>query len=867
MSAFSSHQCRRYRRVFDKYASSDPNRLSTVDLYNAMPSFGPEVPAHMIRKLICQYDKTREGSLDFEDFLVLLADYQVTCESMDGMLESFFEKVLTKLNCEEGMPRQSLGWLLELNGDLKTKDIDDLCGEFYQVYGQKLKTERLLNILKSKTVWVDNPPMDRLKIGKVRITIQINKASNLDLLSKVKLRDNQISLESLDCSLTVSLGRKFKHTTVELGNLSPCWNFPLEFAVVFPSFEIAEAQAWIEGQAIHFHLFDNEVNGLVPHVEWLAHGSIPLSSIMYEPSSSIYSALTLKLDEMPSGTDFKNGPELDFSIKVTDDTCLPLNKGDMDNDHFVADFFSSRENLWLKYYSNAFRSSIAKSFVGMPSMSRNIESEICSYIVDIDEEFSTKFPTRRRVMPLCAISEEGDFLFLPCFAFSICIPQDLIDLWKKEHITSKDSKGLKTASYSPKKTSDEEFFARFVSRVPLTDDIKSGSRKVLVSEEKKENADTIFASSALTDIGSEKNDYTFVCSPSAFLLNNHGSVLEHALFLHGIFTGMGKRAYIAAGTFKKKDYVWVVVLDAMPDVADASGSNKGSSLSLVKGSALSVNASSVGGSKASSNESLHEFKPEEFTYVDNTVVDENVYHIDPLTARFYRQFENGKESPLVPFDTVGCLFDSENIYVNVGESAYVKKIKAWDPTCHDIWYSVLEHPRCRKWGSISCAHRAPFTISLPIEPLTDLVQKTLLKDIASAIQGYRKHVLFIPKTIFHREASKALSNFVHKLEERYHPLSSQTLDDMSFERQHMKKIHNKITSIIPNGCYWNGRIFHFATKDVSEILDTLIQSGILDWSAHNVAYAITLKTYLWPFNTYSTWMIVGQVVRVGGGIK
>eukprot|EP01135_Chromosphaera_perkinsii_P005549 Nk52_evm98s352 gene=Nk52_evmTU98s352 len=868
MSHFTHHQARRYQRVFDRFSETVPGRLGLIDLYNAMPMFGPQLAVTAVKKLIYRYDRSRDGFLDFEDFLELLADYEVTCEQMEKMVANAFETTFAKL-CpgEEGISRQVFGHILQMNSDFKYREVDEVCTDAFPQYGSKMKCEKFFEVMKAHTTWIKNPPIDRIKIGKVTIRIKVNKARNLEIFSRVKCREHLIALKSIDAALSISIAGNSQKSTVEIGNLSPYWNHTVEFNVIFPTYDISEAQAWIEGQSICFRLFDNEVNGVVPHLDWLAHGSIPLDSVMYEPSSSMYSLLKLRLDNLPSGVIFKNGPELDLTISVIDDTSLSLNNGEIDSDHFVADFFQSKEGLWLDKYETTFKNTISKSFAtrGVEE-ARSLGGKVSGYLNKLSRELGWKLARRRRIMSMCGISESGDFLLLPCFVTPVHLTQDTIDTWQSVY-KSTQSVELSAIAVSPiqKLPPLEQIFAVFVSRFPLSED-KLTARDTVTNEGENGNGpkNVIFANTTLYDVNAEKNDFTFISNPSSFLVNCEGSHLEHSLFLLGILLGMGRNAYVSVGIASKKIYSWVTVLEPLPMGVDTDhASKRESAMSLMSYVDLSPKPSMSQLSHESPFESsFANFKSSEFLHQDSATAEElPIYHIDPISGRFFKQFENGSISQYIPFETIGSMFNDKEVYLNIGETFSLKKMSNWNLKDSSVWYRVLSDKSYEEWGSPRPCYSSPFCMS-SLEPLSPSFNTNLLHDVTSAIQGYRRHSLFVPKTLFHLEASLSLTEFIDPLERRYHPLSNEYPHLIQFEKDILQRIENKVVGVIPPGHVWKGRIFHFFKKDASGILEELIRSGFVDCTVQGTAYACALKAYPWPFGLCSVWVILGQITKL-----
>lgn len=127
MSHYSNYQASHYRKLFNKYASHESSRLALPDLYLLMVcyflflfffffvfflfyyqlfigfiiisvfiffflkvQFGNELSMEQLKLLVYQYDSSRMGLLDFDDFLLLLADYEACRKNEKERIEKAF---------------------------------------------------------------------------------------------------------------------------------------------------------------------------------------------------------------------------------------------------------------------------------------------------------------------------------------------------------------------------------------------------------------------------------------------------------------------------------------------------------------------------------------------------------------------------------------------------------------------------------------------------------------------------------------------------------------------------------------------------------------------------------------------------------
>eukprot|EP00842_Homolaphlyctis_polyrhiza_P002897 jgi/Hompol1/3608/HPOL_003301-RA len=217
-----------------------------------------------------------------------------------------------------------------------------------------------------------------------------------------------------------------------------------------------------------------------------------------------------------------------------------------------------------------------------------------------------------------------------------------------------------------------------------------------------------------------------------------------------------------------------------------------------------------------------------------------ILHWDPLTGL---KFEIGRGSKF-PFDRLVTIFNHSNMYMNVQ----------------------------------------------PIDMSTHL-----LKDLAILIQLYRRHILFIPFTTFHRAASAHIQK-VLKTHDDVLPIGSSKLPrntgmasaanngssgapittsnsdpiDLGSYSSFRQKRHNgadniisklkkSIVPILPDRHYWYGNMFQFMDCDPDGILEQLVSTGILDVSIPDAMLTIGVRVILQPFGMFTVRVVMGYV--------
>ena len=93
--------------------------------------------------------------------------------------------------------------------------------------------------------------------------------------------DEVVDYHCMDPMVLIRCGDQSVRTTVQRAQLSPEWGAELTMNFTLPSgLSLIETQRYIEAQRVYVDLFDYQTCGVVPHLEWIAGTSLPLSSVL-----------------------------------------------------------------------------------------------------------------------------------------------------------------------------------------------------------------------------------------------------------------------------------------------------------------------------------------------------------------------------------------------------------------------------------------------------------------------------------------------------------------------------------------------------------------------------------------------------------
>eukprot|EP01112_Ceratiomyxa_fruticulosa_P008547 TRINITY_DN2217_c0_g1_i6.p1 TRINITY_DN2217_c0_g1~~TRINITY_DN2217_c0_g1_i6.p1 ORF type:complete len:327 (+),score=54.11 TRINITY_DN2217_c0_g1_i6:865-1845(+) len=270
MSHFSEHQVQQYRRLFDNFTSSNHQlgRLSLYDLYNFLGQFGKERPLSEVKNLIYRYDSHCQGSLDFEDTLLLLEYLDVNRENEKEEAKRAFLHFQNKTGRGALLREEFAAILRAGKKPLTSDDIDMILDDFFPDrlgnYNPNRSNTKGLDITQflehnafTGLVWAPMKPPPSITspfisnqipgigvssnistVGGIirEISVTIANVKNLEPYARTRMRKGQkIDYFTLDPLVSVSCVGVTQETTVMIDCIKPEWDQTLTLPIQFPS--------------------------------------------------------------------------------------------------------------------------------------------------------------------------------------------------------------------------------------------------------------------------------------------------------------------------------------------------------------------------------------------------------------------------------------------------------------------------------------------------------------------------------------------------------------------------------------------------------------------------------------------------------
>jgi len=312
-----------------------------------------------------------------------------------------------------------------------------------------------------------------------------------------------------------------------------------------------------------------------------------------------------------------------------------------------------------------------------------------------------------------------------------------------------------------------------------------------------------------------------ITSPSLALLSKKASCIERAIFLCNCFLGLGIKSYVALCS---SEIPMVVTLEAR----DISSVQKPEESGYARFKTLSK-------------------------LMDQTEV---ARLWNPSSGICFLADEEQK-----PPIRIHALVNHRNVWLNHCLDELPNRI-IWSEieTSSDNWTPVLPEAFVKVYGYPKKCYSVPdfaicsreIAVNQVIEPLI------LLSDLVDAISMFRRNVLFLPDTLYHKPASKFLQQ---EIVSTYYLYRGNALITEEF----FGRINERIKDDIQNGWFWNGTLLVLNTCSVKEIMETLEETGYLNHSDPSVRYTVAAKSFRSSWGLASTWMCIGTISKITPG--
>ncbi|KAL0244428.1 hypothetical protein GEMRC1_008512 [Eukaryota sp. GEM-RC1] len=295
---FTFYQVNHYKKLFDQFLVEHPSRLTVNDLYNLLPLFGPARTIPQCDQYISKYSATTHSppSLDFDDFIHFLTDYEETIENELEKIRILFQDFSRRYGRgvgKEAFLKMIKAGNLPITSSAVSKDI---LSRYFKSGNDTISAYQFVDIVKSNTAWIVDQVYPIAVEGslKRRIDFKVFTVCNLDSLSFTWPFPYFINLKSLSLHLKFYLAGSSVSSPVVLSpSLPNNWEFNGTLSFELPA-KMRMAQNWIDSQRLIVRLYafcpltipgqSNSGQTSLSHSELLAEGELFLNFIMLDCS-------------------------------------------------------------------------------------------------------------------------------------------------------------------------------------------------------------------------------------------------------------------------------------------------------------------------------------------------------------------------------------------------------------------------------------------------------------------------------------------------------------------------------------------------------------------------------------------------------
>ncbi|ORY49523.1 hypothetical protein BCR33DRAFT_847478 [Rhizoclosmatium globosum] len=920
MSHFTNYQIRRFRFIFNQYSEGvgisatvespdnigssveDPflfasnnssiavndssgwiirvnYKLTANELIQLMPRFGPPITLTQARDFIYEYDSSCTGCLDFDDFIEFLGDYQAILQvRRDKALGHYYGKLnLAQTPDQPGddiwtpndypahddpkilIARLFIQKFQEPTDYLATLSLDD--PEFFFTKTESVTTEI-----------IEKGFIDDMSILKRSIVVRIYSARNLSAFTRIKKRIKKgIEFTSLDPMIRIELAGIVRQTSAIVATTKPDWDQDLKFEITIPPGEIHDVQQWVDRQVMSISLMDFDGSGSAHNSEVIGVTTIPLLKILLSVKKPMWQVV--KLNQMDSCLALSRLPVLELSISDNTREQWAWAK--------IVDAYAVPEEVWYKKHQSKVLADLNK-LSRMPnidpssSSSSYMDFDLWGNYRDMIRPLRTSF--RRRCFHTFTLNEHNQVVPLTTLVTPITIPDS--------------NTAISTPQDAAKHVARIAYRTAIVARSKMTNLLIS---KCLsdAQEEALARADRIMENQSAAGwraqygwcLSATQNLFAQVSSPQTVLLQKQGTLMELSMLLCGLLLGLGIPSYVAIGHVKRRPYVWVVsilqsesasaVVDEMDDFA-----------------ACQIVYTNVVGNPLAYNRT--DFRQmAEAAKRQNGNKEVQIVHWDAATGTNYTKSSQAN----FPFDKIETLFDNTNIFYNIQKSDNLKRtFFSWDLANLNHWVPFFPEDLTPE-SPIRCFYTPTDSIFPPPshKVSSEADSRMFLIDLAQNIQLYRKNALFIPKTVFHRPASKFLQAHLNRFELRLSEIMSENMNwnggradstpfrsslyqrgtyfnssqtflvdvsslssarKSSVEAGLVRKMHQDLAAFTPDRSWYRGTIMHFKSSNVDDIMEHLVSLGLLNATLPGISFVIGARIFTHQFAN-SVWVGIG----------
>ncbi|KAL0214624.1 hypothetical protein P9112_006808 [Eukaryota sp. TZLM1-RC] len=748
---FSFYQEQQYKRIFEQFLTEHHSRLTAQDLHNLLPLFGPARSLEQCESYISQYStlKHTPPSFEFDDFICFLSDYQDIIDKELENVRRAFDEFSRRYG--RGIGKEAFQRILK-SGRFNIPQFigDSIIKNYFKHGSETLSSNQFVEIVRSNTSWVVDD------LSNIAIEGSLNRRVSISVLSLTSLPTVpwpfplRLDLSSGLAFLSFCLCGNSCDGPVVLNHWQPTsWQFKTSLNFDLPA-KLRTAQQWVAAQQLivevrrflplsQSELIDsNPQSTETGHSECIAYCKIPLSFILLDCS---HQPKSLNLELNPHGAKFQSSPP---TIKLT----LSCNE----------DGVVIRRQLLENYALRRFKDKLQNDLnVNVMNTNHKFQSNLGTLLATFNDGQKSKF-ARDRDKHL--LNENiKNFSSILINSHSGKIPNFSQDLKNFSADTANHPEAVFTNNTYPSTfygyySSFLKEVRRFASRrvfcicapceynvfrpiwsflFPLqthnfyraNEQFNQTTAAELISLIPSSQSTCLSSNSEILP-GERPPIPEQICSPSTIIHRLWATQLEKAILLACLFIGLGVDAFVACGTDKFNGFAYWVVTFEKVKKRDGDLSEGQNVEDFSESQSINFDDSSTSRKEA--------------VTVHHWCLHRSTPFIDTKSNNF-------------PYKTVGCMFNSSNVWLNVQKfnRLDIEKVN-FNITLNDKWLPFLT-ARSKTLFSFAKVYEAPASLTIPPTGYSAEISEELNELLLNKIKVYREKTLDM-KTLIYRPLSK-----------------------------------------------------------------------------------------------------------------
>ena len=149
----SEEQISEFKEAFDLFDKDGDGRITATELGTVMKNLGQSPSEAELRDMVNEVDENSDGTIDFQEFLNMLASKLKDGDQKEELLEAF--KVFDTNNDGFISPEELRHVMANLGENLKDDEIDEMIKEADKNGDGKVDYDEFVTMMNSKSRWQD----------------------------------------------------------------------------------------------------------------------------------------------------------------------------------------------------------------------------------------------------------------------------------------------------------------------------------------------------------------------------------------------------------------------------------------------------------------------------------------------------------------------------------------------------------------------------------------------------------------------------------------------------------------------------------------------------------------------------------------